>query len=869
MKLNILPLLFILVTNLFSQDIKQKVSVQLLWKHQFEFAGYYMAKEKGFYDDAGLDVDIKEFNFGINIIDDVEKGKTTFGISYPNIILEKSAGKGLILLNAILQSSPHILVSLKSSGIKSIKDFKNKKIMINKNAAKTASFRAMLKSNNITLDQMTKLEHTFNIEDLIEGKTDIITCFSSNELYHLDKRGIQYDIWDPKDYGFDLYDGILFTSNKTVKTQPYIVQKFQQATLKGWEYAFSNINESIKLILAKYNTQQKSKEALIYEANVLKEIAYKDKTPLGNLDSLKLKRIQDIYALLGLVKKDIDMDKFIFDSKKIYLTEEEKEFIKNTTLNVSVSKDWIPFSFETKDGKPSGISSDYWKLIKNKLGLKVKYQFQNYFSDQLENIKNKRSDIIFSTGKTKERETYSLFTDKYITFPISIVTRQNQNYIENFEEIKNKKIAVGNNFTAHKMLKSKYPDCDFILVNTIKDGLDMVNDNNAFAFIDIKPTLLYNINKLEYTNLKITGNTGLNFDLRIMIRDDYKILKSILDKTINSINNKEIDTIINKYENIQFQKTIDYSFLLKIFLFVGIVLLIAIYSHFILRRSNEKLKILVDEKTKELVELNRNLEIKIEKAVKENSQKDRILFAQSKMASMGEMIGNIAHQWRQPLSVISTSASGIQFKIENNMYNKEETLSHLGSLIDATKYLSQTIDDFQNFLKPNIKNNCFNIKDILNKNLIMFGKSFINSDIEFITNIEDVYVNGNENELLQVIINILNNSKDVLKEKALELEHKYIFIDLHAKDNNAVLIIKDNGGGVDKNILPKIFDAYFTTKHQSKGTGIGLYMSFQIISATFNGILEANNSEYTYKEKKYSGALFKITIPLSDKQSGN
>ena len=119
MKLNILPLLFILVTNLFSQDIKQKVSVQLLWKHQFEFAGYYMAKEKGFYDDAGLDVDIKEFNFGINIIDDVEKGKTTFGISYPNIILEKSAGKGLILLNAILQSSPHILVSLKSSGIKS------------------------------------------------------------------------------------------------------------------------------------------------------------------------------------------------------------------------------------------------------------------------------------------------------------------------------------------------------------------------------------------------------------------------------------------------------------------------------------------------------------------------------------------------------------------------------------------------------------------------------------------------------------------------------------------------------------------------------------------------------------------------------
>jgi len=243
-------------------------------------------------------------------------------------------------------------------------------------------------------------------------------------------------------------------------------------------------------------------------------------------------------------------------------------------------------------------------------------------------------------------------------------------------------------------------------------------------------------------------------------------------------------------------------------------------------------------------------------------QKDMLLYQQSKMASMGEMIGNIAHQWRQPLSVISTSVTGLGVKIEYGLkFNENELLTNLNRVNDTVQYLSKTIDDFQDYLKPQQLDNEFNIKDIVLKNLEMFGKAFSNNDIEIIMDMEDVVIKNSQNELLQVIINILNNAKDVLKE--LREEDRMIFISLYTQNNHAILSIKDNAFGVPDEVMPKIFDAYFTTKNQSQGTGLGLYMSYQIITNRFKGNIEVVNETYLYKEKEYKGANFKIIIPLS------
>ena len=242
-------------------------------------------------------------------------------------------------------------------------------------------------------------------------------------------------------------------------------------------------------------------------------------------------------------------------------------------------------------------------------------------------------------------------------------------------------------------------------------------------------------------------------------------------------------------------------------------------------------------------------------------QKDILLYQQSKMASMGEMIGNIAHQWRQPLSVISTSVTGLGVKVDFGIdVDKKELLETLNRVNDTVQFLSKTIDDFQDYLKPQQQHESFNIKNIILKNLEMFGKAFENNDIEIIMDCDDIFIENSQNELLQVVINILNNAKDALKE--FRDEDRKIFIYLYQEEANAIISIKDNAGGIPNDVMPNIFDAYFTTKHKAQGTGLGLYMSYQIITNRFKGNIEVFNDEYLYEEKSYKGANFKIIIPI-------
>lgn len=246
----------------------EKVSLQLNWKHQFEFAGYYMAKEKGFYRDVGLEVDISEYN-NEKLCKSVTQKEHSFAVGYSGLVLDALNTNEIVLLSAISQSSPYVLVSLKSSGIMSIKDFKNKKIMIDSESKQSTAFISMLHSNGVSFEDMTLLKPTFKVESLINGDADIAAWYLSNEVYMLDKMGIEYDIWNPKDYGFDFYNDVLFTSKKELKQSPQLVENFRDASLEGWRYAFNHIDETVEVILKKYNIQNKSEGELLYEARIV------------------------------------------------------------------------------------------------------------------------------------------------------------------------------------------------------------------------------------------------------------------------------------------------------------------------------------------------------------------------------------------------------------------------------------------------------------------------------------------------------------------------------------------------------------------------------------------------------------------------
>lgn len=254
------------------------------------------------------------------------------------------------------------------------------------------------------------------------------------------------------------------------------------------------------------------------------------------------------------------------------------------------------------------------------------------------------------------------------------------------------------------------------------------------------------------------------------------------------------------------------------------------------------------------------LENKLKEYKRELDNKQAILYQQSKMAAMGEMIGNIAHQWRQPLSIITTATSGMVLQKQMGVLTDEFFFEASNRINASSQYLSQTIDDFRNFFIPNKEKSKVNLIEIFKKTLDLISAQFSSKDIKIIKNIEGVEFESYENELIQALINILNNSRDELIKKDGE---RFIFVDAFEKDNFINITIKDNAGGVIKENLDKIFEPYFTTKYKSQGTGIGLYMTEEIITKHLNGTICVENVEFTYDEKEYFGAEFTIKIDLN------
>ncbi len=278
-----------------------------------------------------------------------------------------------------------------------------------------------------------------------------------------------------------------------------------------------------------------------------------------------------------------------------------------------------------------------------------------------------------------------------------------------------------------------------------------------------------------------------------------------------------------------------------------------------------KLEYEVSQKTKELQELNINLENRIVEALEKNKKQQALLEHQSRLAALGEMIGNIAHQWRQPLSIITTSISGLQLQDEMGIPITKESLSQTtNTIISHANYLSKTIDDFRDFIKnDNKKEESFRLSEVIELTTNLLSATLKSNNINLILNLDDTIIyDGYPNQLSQVILNIINNAKDAFYEKVQE--SKQIKIKTSKVENIFKIEISDNAGGISDEIKNKIFDPYFTTKHQSQGTGLGLYICANIIKKNFNGIIYIENVEYIIDATSYKGTNFVIELPISN-----
>ncbi|RBQ29917.1 HAMP domain-containing sensor histidine kinase [Aliarcobacter vitoriensis] len=246
-----------------------------------------------------------------------------------------------------------------------------------------------------------------------------------------------------------------------------------------------------------------------------------------------------------------------------------------------------------------------------------------------------------------------------------------------------------------------------------------------------------------------------------------------------------------------------------------------------------------------------NLEDKIQREIKQRLKQEQILIQQSKLAAMGEMIGNIAHQWRQPLAQISAIHMNMKVTYDFDNFTKEYLNIKIKEANQLTSYMSQTIDDFQNFFRPQGEKEFFSIEKACKDSYFIVSSSLKYHGIELNFDIKDnINILGYKNEYSQVILNLISNAKDIILER--KVKDPLINIEIKSGKKFAIVKIQDNAGGIDENIIDKIFDPYFTTRHKTQGTGIGLYMAKNIIERNMNGYINVKNND--------KGAIFIVKV---------
>ena len=688
--------------------------------------------------------------------------------------------------------------------------------------------------------------------------------------------------------------------------------KYKKVAIISEENAISKIkkkNYNIKIVQTK--SMQESVEKLL-EGNVDALIAspiiiqkYLEDNLIIDLKAMPLisfepsnlyffsnKNKTELQSILekGLNSITIKEEKEIFDkwflkdlaNLPLKLTDEELAHLqKKASINMCVDPDWMPYE-KIENHKHVGIVADYMKDFQEKIGIPINLVEAKDWTQSLEYVKSRKCDILSLVMKTEKRQKYMNFTKAYITAPLVLVTKRTVTFISDLKTLKDKKIGIQKNFAYNEKIRRNYPNIDVIDQDHLRIGLKKVERGELFGQVTTHLNVAYAFQEEFYGSLQISGKFENQWELAVGVRNDDLILLNIFEKVVGSISDELRQKIMNNWVSIKFEKIFDYKLFWKILAFFVFILLIILYTYIMQRRYIRKLTKAKDEietlnstlekkvqirtrelelsnrklkfKTSELEYLNNTLDTRIKEEINNRKKQEQLLIHQSKLAEMGEMISMIAHQWRQPLSALSTIIQNIHLrysleKLDKEYLDKQRVLSNA-----LTEKMSQTIDDFRNFFKPNKEKQAFSIEEALQQTIFLIDDSFKSNNIKIENMIsDDVIIYGFESELSQVLLNMLTNSKDAFLET--EIKNPFITIKTKKTKTHIQILIADNAGGINESIIHKIFEPYFTTKESYNGTGLGLYMSKMIIEQNMQGQLSVQNIP--------NGVEFSINIPIN------
>ncbi|MCV6606709.1 MAG: transporter substrate-binding domain-containing protein [Campylobacterales bacterium] len=428
--------------------------------------------------------------------------------------------------------------------------------------------------------------------------------------------------------------------------------------------------------------------------------------------------------------------------------------------------------------------------------------------------------------KSPNREDYLNFTNPFLKVPLVLVAKDDKEFIDDLSKLKNKKIAIINQSVFHEILKKRYPNLEIIGVSNGKEGLDLVKDNKVFGYADALHGIRYTKNANLIDGIETIGMFQESYQLAIGVRKDNETLLRVFDKLSSKISEDVKTKTIQKWSALTQKEELEIKEYLEIFLLLVLALIILFFWSLFLKT-------------------------KVEEEVEKNQANKQLLFQQSKQAALGDMIANIAHQWKQPLNEISMMQSIILKKNEDGTLSKDEIQKQILDEQRVVKFMSKTIQTFQNFYLKKEKEDLFDIKKSYLEVKELLRKTFELHRIQLIEDLEHIKINGDINMFSQVFLSLFQNS--IFFFVSRKIQNPKLWITITREKNKILIKIRDNGGGIKAKKISSVFMFNYSDRdNKEKSLGLGLYTSKMIIEEKFDGFITAKNQE--------DGAVFTIYL---------
>jgi len=837
------------------------VNLQLKWKHQFQFAGYYAAIQQGYYREAGINVNLIEAVEGQNPSEAVFDGSAEFGVSTSDILIMRSQGKKVVVLANIFQHSPQILLAAKKSGIHHVHDLIGKTIALEPNAADIIAF---LNDEGITTGKYIVNQHAFNADKLITGQIDAISAYSTDEPFVLNEANFEYTIISPQMGGIDFYGDVLFTTETLIKKEPVLVEKFREASLKGWKYAMENPEEIIELIYQKYS-QRHSREHLRFEANHMKNLIMPDVVEIGYSNPGRWESIGTTYKKLNMVNASF-------------------------TLNGMFYTDYLKPNMEIP-----------WKLIAGFLLILLVVASVTYF---FYNLSRKLKNEIKNRLKIEKKliESEEQYRSLVENSPDAIIIYKDEKIVfANKESLRLMRAGSTDELTGKPVLQFIHPDYHTIVIERMKNATSsekvlppiqekLIRTDGSEVYVEIiaipiqllsKPAVQVIIHdltgrRLSETALKeseekyremadllpqIVFESDMQGKLTYVNKQAFKVLGYPADFDISNLNTITLyipEDRARAIENIKLclmgkrNNNNEYTMIR----FDGTLINVLVYSNPIFKESQPVglRGIIIDITDRKLA--NEQIKQKNDELQKLNAQKDKFFSI-------------IAHDLKSPFN----SILGFSEMLKDEARNLDiDSIVQYAGIINAsalhTFELLENLLDWARMQQGRIpfEPQKFLLNSIVSSEIEGLKNNADQKNIKLINHIhENLIINADENMISTVLRNLISNAikftpkgGQVKVEAKVEVENE-VEVEDEVKDEKSkvVISVSDTGIGMKPETIEKLFkiETSFTTRgtENEKGTGLGLLLCKEFI--------EKHRGTIWVESMEGMGSLFSFVLP--------